>query len=211
MLLLFTFVILGSSLIWTGFAELNGATIAFAAFSVLIRVPIYLLSLLRSNVNRRGRLVIAWFGPSGLSSLLLVLLAVFAGAPGSEQIFAICSLIVLLSIVIHGTSPMLLARFTKKQELPGEPSLPVEESPVEEKPVKESSHSVGKQTITLDELDQLEKAGEQVILLDVRTDRSRDTSDSHAKGSVRMPPENVVLQAREFNLPKDAWLIAYCA
>lgn len=205
MLLLFTFVILGSSLIWTGFAELNGATIAFAAFSVLIRVPIYLLSLLGSGVNRRGRLVIAWFGPSGLSSLLLVLLAVFAGVPGNAQIFAICSLIVLLSIVIHGTSPMLLARFSKKHE-PAEPEIPSRTLPV-----PESSQPVGSQIINLEELDSLKQAGEEVILLDVRTERSRGTSDSHAKGSVRMPPENVVIQAREKNLPKDAWLIAYCA
>ncbi|HEU4511126.1 MAG TPA: cation:proton antiporter [Pyrinomonadaceae bacterium] len=222
MLLLFTFVILGSSLIWTGFNELNGATIAFAAFSVLIRVPIYLLSLLGSKVNRRGRLLIAWFGPSGLSSLLLVLLAVFAGVPGSDRLFAICSLIVLLSIVIHGTSPMLLARFTKQHEAPLEPSQPQREpsQPQQEPsqlqrekslPVIDSSQPVGKQSITLDELDQLEKSGEKVILLDVRTERSRSTSTSQAKGSVRMPPENVVAQAREFNLPKDAWLIAYCA
>ena len=206
MLLLFTFVILGSSLIWTGFSELNGATIAFAAFSVLIRVPIYLLSLLRSNVNRRGRLVIAWFGPSGLSSLLLVLLAVFAGVPGNERIFAICSLIVLLSIVIHGTSPMLLARFSKKIEVTEPPSraLPVVEPSQQEQ-------SVGSQIVTLEDVDRLKKAGEQVILLDVRTERSRATSDSQADGSVRMPPENVVVQAREKNLPKDAWLVAYCA
>jgi NhaP-type Na+/H+ or K+/H+ antiporter len=205
MLLLFTFVILGSSLIWTGFAELNGATIAFAAFSVLIRVPIYLLSLIRSGVNRRGRLVIAWFGPSGLSSLLLVLLAVFAGVPGSERLFAICSLIVLLSIVIHGTSPMLLARFSKKHDS-AEPEIPSRTLPVHE-----SSQSVGSQIINLEELDSLKQAGEEVILLDVRTERSRDTSDTHAKGSVRMPPENVVIQAREKNLSKDAWLVAYCA
>ena len=205
MLLLFTFVILGSSLIWTGFAEVNAATIAFAAFSVLIRVPIYLLSLLRSGVNRRGRLVIAWFGPSGLSSLLLVLLAVFAGVPGSERIFAICSLIVLLSIVIHGTSPMLLARTTKKDE-PAE-----QESPQRTVPASESSQPVGKQIISLEELDSLKQAGEQVILLDVRTERSLGTSDSQAEGAVRMPPENVVIQAREKNLPKDAWLVAYCA
>ena len=200
MLLLFTFVILGASLIWTGFTEFNGATIAFAAFSVLIRVPIYLLSLLGSKVNRRGRLVIAWFGPSGLSSLLLVLLAVFAGVPGSDRLFAICSLIVLLSIVIHGTSPMLLARFSRN----GEP----EPRPM---PVVESPQSVGAQTITLAELDHLQKTGDEVIMLDVRTDRSRATSDSEAKGSVRMPPENVVRQARELDLPKNAWLIAYCA
>jgi len=50
-----------------------------------------------------------------------------------------------------------------------------------------------------------------VVLLDVRTERSRETSDSQAEGSIRMPPENVVQQARELNLPKEAWLIAYCA
>jgi sodium/hydrogen antiporter len=172
---------------------------------VLIRVPIYLLSLIGSGVNRRGRLVIAWFGPSGLSSLLLVLLAVFAGVPGSAQIFAICSLIVLLSIVIHGTSPMLLARFSKKHE-PAEPEIPSRTVPV-----PESSQPVGSQIINLEELKSLQQAGEEVILLDVRTERSRGTSDSHAKGSVRMPPENVVIQAREKNLPKDAWLVAYCA
>ncbi len=50
-----------------------------------------------------------------------------------------------------------------------------------------------------------------MILLDVRTERSRETSEFQAEGSVRMPPENVVIQARKLNLPKDAWLIAYCA
>jgi rhodanese-related sulfurtransferase len=70
---------------------------------------------------------------------------------------------------------------------------------------------VGAQTITLDELDRLQKLGEQVILLDVRTERSRETSDLEAEGSIRLPPENVVVQARKLRLPKEAWLIAYCA
>ena len=70
---------------------------------------------------------------------------------------------------------------------------------------------MGTQSITLEEFEQLQKSGEKVILLDVRTERSRDTSEFQAKGSVRMPPENVVAQARELKLPKEAWLIAYCA
>jgi rhodanese-related sulfurtransferase len=49
------------------------------------------------------------------------------------------------------------------------------------------------------------------VLLDVRTERSRDTSDFQATGSVRMPPENVVIQAKDLKLPKEAWLIVYCA
>jgi rhodanese-related sulfurtransferase len=50
-----------------------------------------------------------------------------------------------------------------------------------------------------------------VLILDVRTDRSLETSDYQAKGAVRLPPEHVAVEAREFGLPKDVWLIAYCA
>lgn len=227
MLLLFTFVILGSSLIWTGFTELNWPTVIFAAFAMLIRIPVYLLSLIGSKVDRRGRAIIAWFGPSGLSSLLLVLLPVFAGLPGSDRLFAVCSLIVLLSVVIHGTSPMLLARFCKPAEETEEPppgaerpALPVIETPpavaavVSDAPMATSAEAkleVGSQIITLKELDLLQKSGESVILLDVRTERSTEGSDTMAQGAVRMPPEHVVDQARELKLPKEAWLIAYCA
>jgi NhaP-type Na+/H+ or K+/H+ antiporter len=209
MLLLFTFVVLGASLIWTGFSGLNLPILIFAAFSVLIRVPVYLLSLYGSNVNRRGRLLIAWYGPSGLSSLLLVLLAVFSGLPGSDRLFAICSLIVLISVVVHGAGPMLLTRLGDKRE--PEPS-PAPEIPRELRslPVLETN-PVGTQSITLEELDQLQKSGEKVIVLDVRTERSRETSDYQAQGSVRLPPDDAISQARQLDLPKDAWLIAYCA
>lgn len=117
MLLLFTFVLLGSSVIWTGFSVINGPTLLFTAIAVLIRTPVYLLSLIGSGVDMRGRLLIAWFGPRGLSSLLLVLLPVFAGLAGSEQLFAICSLVVLVSVVLHGGSPMLLAQAARKRAL----------------------------------------------------------------------------------------------
>ena len=237
MLLLFTFVIFGSSLIWTGFVGLDSRTIIFAVFAMLIRVPVYLVSLLGSNVDRRGRLLIAWYGPSGLSSLLLVLLPVFAGIPGSDRLFAVCSLIVLMSVVIHGGSPMLLARMARKRELeasrtpePGsisgsasspkidqkranEPhSLPVIESQASgNKPFGHESPEVGKQAISLHELGKLQDSDEPIIILDVRTERSLETSDLQVEGAIRLPPEHVAQRAKELQLPKDAWLIAYCA
>lgn len=229
MLLLFTFVIFGSSLIWTGFSGLNWPTVIFAAVALLIRIPIYLLSLIGSPVDRRGRLLIAWFGPRGLSSLLLVLIAVFAGLPGGDRLFAVCSLIVLVSVVIHGGSPMLLARFCKEDkskqtppELETAAATPVTElqradpsavQPVAAAvpPVSETASEPGAQTITLEELERLRRLDEPLILLDVRTERSIETSESMAQGAVRMPPEHVVEQARELPLPKEAWLIAYCA
>jgi NhaP-type Na+/H+ and K+/H+ antiporter len=148
--------------------------------------------------------------------LLLVLLPVFAGVPGSDVLFRISALIVLISVVIHGASPALLARYcavkAKHKEPPApEPVIETRSLPVVETSVGEPTPSVGTQSITLAELEQLQKSGEQVVLLDVRTERSRETSDYQAQGSVRLIPENVVVQARNLNLPKDAWLIAYCA
>ena len=117
--------------------------------------------------------------------------------PGSDRLFAICSLIVLLSVVLHGASPVFLTLLASKTE--------PEAAPLPEAPAKDSG------SVTLADLDRFRTDGDEVIMLDVRTDRSRDTSDSQAAGSVRMPPEDVVAQARKLDLPKEAWLIAYCA
>lgn len=233
MLLLFTFVIFGSSLIWSGLTILDFATIAFASLAMLVRIPVYLLSLVRSSVDRRGRLLIAWFGPRGLSSLLLVLLPVFAGLAGSERLFQICCLVVLASVVIHGASPMLLARLGRKKgsdtttkpeltsldsELAAVRSLPIidpqteQEQSVDQGGTPEiDSPEVGSQSITIEEMQKLQASGQRVIVLDVRTDRSLETSDHRARGSVRINPDHAVVEAREKKLPKDAWLIAYCA
>src|ERR1044072_4769294 len=170
MLLLFTFVIFGSSLIWTGFQGLDMRTVIFAAFAILIRVPVYLISLIGSNMDMRGRMAIAWYGPSGLSSLLLILLPVFAGIAGSDQLFRISALIVMISIIIHGSTPTLLARFCSKsreEEIP-EPA-PLQPQPATEfrsLPVIESqpTETGGTQSITLEEFQRLQKSGGDGLL-----------------------------------------------
>jgi NhaP-type Na+/H+ or K+/H+ antiporter len=239
MLLLFTFVLFGSSLIWTGFTVITGATLLFAAVVILIRPPVYLLSLWRSRVDWRGRFLIAWFGPRGLSSLLLILLPVFAGLPGSEQLFFICCLVVLVSVVLHGGSPLVLTQAARRrarhetqsadlvrsfgappskvgdeenETFADSTSCPIapdgkqtEPSPTKPDDVKRT----GSQSITIEELRGLQESGKPVIILDVRTDRSLD--DFQAQDAIRVPPDNAVTRARELGLPKDAWLIAYCA
>lgn len=234
MLLLFTFVLFGGSLIWSGFSILSVPVIIFAIFAMFVRVPVYLVSLLGSHVSRRGRLLIAWFGPSGLSSLLLILLPIFGQLPGSNQLFAICSLIVVMSVVIHGGSPMLLASIARHNSEKSDdltqapesvPNAPPEESivnmtsapiQVTREPTNASLNDVAEltipsQIITLDDLQKLKNGGKPVVLLDVRTDRSLENSDIQAEGAVRLVPEQVAERARELKLRKDAWLIAYCA
>jgi hypothetical protein len=110
MALLFTFVLFGSSLIWTAFNVWSLAAALFAALVLLVRPLAFSIALLRTRLNRYDRLLISWFGPRGLSTLLLVLLPVFAGVEGGAQMFAICSLVVLLSVVVHGGTLMLVGR-----------------------------------------------------------------------------------------------------
>jgi hypothetical protein len=96
--LLFTFVLLGTSLIWQGIAELSLPMLAFAALVLFGRPAIYGLALWPTRIDRASRGWIAWFGPRGLSSVLLVLLPVFAGVEGGERAFAPVALVVLLSV-----------------------------------------------------------------------------------------------------------------
>jgi NhaP-type Na+/H+ or K+/H+ antiporter len=118
MALLLTFVLLGSSLIWSGLGVLSVAALAFALIVLLVRVPVFLAALAPAKLERRSSLLIAWFGPRGLSSLLLVLLPVFAGLPGATALFAICCLVVLISVLLHGFSPLLLRGRTTTDHRP---------------------------------------------------------------------------------------------
>jgi NhaP-type Na+/H+ or K+/H+ antiporter len=195
MLLLFTFVLLGAGPIWEGAARLDGRAVLFVVAALVARPVISYLSLLGTPMDRRARLLIAWFGPRGLSSLLLVLLPVFAGLPGAEALFQVCCLVVLASVALHGGSLMVFAWRTPR-EARGHHHLPVGERPV---------------LLTYDELDELEGKGETIVIADVRADRSAKGSDLQAAGAVRIDPEDPVAAARHRSLPHDAWIGLYCA
>lgn len=219
MTLLFTFVLLGNSLIWTGFAGAGWRDLVFAVAVVLVRPIVFLASLWPTRLDRRSLLLISWFGPRGLSSILLVLVTVFAGMPGSDRLFALCSLVVLLSVVVHGGSLMLLPRICKDQEPaaePPRPSVPPVETPVSSTEPRGDAPSAQEVTetpekISIAEMRRLQDFGEPVIVLDVRTARSRDTSGQVAPGTVRLDPERAVFEAERLQLPREAWLVAFCA
>jgi len=260
MALLFTFVLLGSSLIWTGFTLLTLASALFAVIVILIRPIAFLTSFAPTNLEKRSRLIIAWFGPRGLSSLLLVLLPVFAGTPGSNTLFSLCCLVVVVSVALHGGSIMAVGRLSKAASSPAaasddaiapEPAdtieppeeglppahdstgsngesagtkrpgyvttaLPVAPSPVPEVPERVPAAEAATEArsdperISIAEMQRRQAAGEQVIVLDVRTDRSLDASDRLAAGAVRLHPDRAANEARKIGLPHDAWLVAFC-
>lgn len=209
MLLLLTFVLFGTSLIWEGLSGLGPAVAVFAVFAILIRLPVYLASLVGSGVDRRSALLISWFGGRGLSSLLLVLLAVFAGLQGADEIFHICCAVVLLSVVVHGGSPMVLAWTGHQRNRRAAAAEPPEE-PVAAPATGDAPATQSTQAITLDELAALRASGARPVIVDVRTERTYEPSDLKAQGAVRLNPEYAVRDARAQRIPLDAWVIPYC-
>ena len=99
MFLLFTFVAFGAWLIWSGFAVADGRHAAVRPAGAGWRGR-WCCCRCWPGRGSSGEPGGSWpgSGPRGLSSLLLILLPVFAGVPGSERLFAITCLVVLLSV-----------------------------------------------------------------------------------------------------------------
>lgn len=203
MLLMFTFVLMGGSLIWSGLGLFDVSLAAFLALALAAR-PVALLATLRPlRLDRESRRIIAWFGPRGLSTLLLVLVPVFGGTPGTERLFGIASVVVLFSVAIHGLSIMVWRPKAQAQ------SKPAPQEPALIEPVI-AVEPLGEETIDAAEVRALVAQGEAVRLVDVRSERAYLNSEEMLSGSVRLDLDRPVKDATGQALPKDAWIALYC-
>jgi NhaP-type Na+/H+ or K+/H+ antiporter len=202
MLLLLTFVAFGTSLIWSGFSVMDARTLAFAAVALTVRTVVLYPVLSFAAVRGTDRQLIAWFGPRGLSSLLLVLLPVFAGVAESPRWFTISCLVVLLSLVMHGT---LIGVFLRRRAPTGGTIARAG------LPVADSVDAAAPESITIEEVRAQQRAGDTVIFVDARAPRSYNADDRQITGSVRIPPDDPVRAAREVRLSQRATLAVYCA
>jgi len=213
MLLLLTFVALGTSLIWTGLTAIGWGTVAFTIIALTTRTVVLYPVLARAGIASRDRRIIALFGPRGLSSLLLVLLPVFAGVEGAEQLFTVTCLVVLASVFIHGVGiAMFMRKYSPDASLVHEPAVagrPAALPVVEDTPSGNELGIPGR--ITVDEVRQLQALGKEIILIDARADRNRRNSDTQAAGSIRVHPFEPVRDATALRLSQRATLVVYCA
>ena len=201
MLLLLTFVAFGTSLIWTGLGVADLRTLAFAAVALAARTVVLYPVLGWIGVRGRDRTLIAWFGPRGLSSLLLVLLPVFARVPDSDRWFTVTALVVLLSLVAHGGIIGWYVRVGQRHRsrlpLAGVPSGVAAEA--------------AQEVITIAEARRMQEAGEPMVFIDARAERNLRDENRMIPGSVRVDPEDAVRSATERLLTKHATLVVYCA
>ncbi|TAJ99286.1 MAG: hypothetical protein EPO39_16840 [Candidatus Manganitrophaceae bacterium] len=208
MTLLFTFILFGTSLIWSGLSILNGKTLAFSVLVILIRPVAFLASLAGFRLDWKERFLIAWLGPRGLSSLLLILLPVFAGLSGSDQLFSLTCAVVLLSIVLHGGSLMWLGKQVRASHAPQSP-VDLPPAPL---PSARLAESAGEGLISVEEMRRVQQTGAPVVVLDARTDRSFEGNNENAEGAIRFLPDRAAgQQATILGFSKEAWLIPFCA
>jgi NhaP-type Na+/H+ or K+/H+ antiporter len=213
MALLFTFVLFGSSLIWSGFTVLSWPVVFFSAAAVLVRPIAFFISLADTRLDFHSRMLIAWFGPRGLSSLLLILVPVFAAVPGTENLFFICCFFVLLSVALHGGSLMFLKRNGSTEASPQAVATSAD-SAARESPAN-STAAAGENTpeeiITMSEMREIQQSGAPSLVLDVRAERSLGGGELRAQGALRIPPDRPVERLKELDVPRQTWLFAFCA
>lgn len=193
MMLLLTFVTFGASLIWSGLDVFNVATAVFVAVTLFSRTAVLLPSLAGSTLSSADRRLLAWLGPRGLSSLLLVMLAVIARAEGADQLFAVASLAVLASLVLHGGAILWLT-----QRKLGSP-------------VRAPAQGAPGSGVTVQQLQELATRGEPLVLADARAERSWESDRRIAADAVRLNPDEPVRSARELGLSQHATIVVYCA
>lgn len=216
MALLFTFVLFGTSIIWTGVSQATGATVMFTVAALLLRPLAFLPALIPAHLTWANRALIAWFGPRGLSTLLLVMLAVFSNIEGSAFLLQVCCLVVLVSVVLHGLTPVLLVRqeasaSTTALEL-AKARQRHQPKAATRFPLKQAiAVQAAAEMITLPEYLKLKDAGKELVLVDSRTERTYSDRDSDAPGSLRVHPERPIADATRLKIPKTATLTVFCA
>jgi NhaP-type Na+/H+ or K+/H+ antiporter len=97
---------------WTGWA--------FAVLAIFVARPVALwLSFLRSGLDLREQAAAMWFGPKGFASVVYGLLVLESGIVAADEIFHLVALTIVLSIVLHSSTDVVVARaFDEESEVP---------------------------------------------------------------------------------------------
>jgi NhaP-type Na+/H+ or K+/H+ antiporter len=207
--MLLTFVFLGAALLASAFDAIGATTLLFALLVLVAARPLaFLVTLARAESSWAGRLLLAWFGPRGLNSLLLLILAVAEGIPDAARIFGIVSVVVLASIVLHGTSATPLSAWYGRRiattELPEE-TLADAGGLLHAGGIIEGDVA----RITPSDLNQRLERGEAITVIDARRMIGFAADGRRIPGALRIPIDEIIHRLSE--IPKTRPVVLYCA
>ena len=100
------------------FGDLSlGGYVAVVLAIVLIRPGSLLLSLWGTRIDRREKLVAAWFGPKGFASVVYGLLVLQAGIPQGQEAYTLIAVCIAFSIIAHSSTDVPIARLFHVDDL----------------------------------------------------------------------------------------------
>lgn len=117
---LLVFAMFGGYAVIVGWRDADWRVIVFAVVAVLaVRLVAVSTALVRTEIPWRERLFIGWFGPRGISTLVLGLIVVDHGDIGQESlILQVVAVTVTLSLVVHSATAWPGIRFLVSERSP---------------------------------------------------------------------------------------------
>ena len=104
--------------------DISLAGYVFAALTlVLVRPAALGIALFGGRLPFGEWAAAAWFGPKGFASVVFALLVVVKNTPDASLLFHLAALVVALSIIVHSTTDVLVAR-RLREKIRDEPGVP---------------------------------------------------------------------------------------
>jgi NhaP-type Na+/H+ or K+/H+ antiporter len=111
-----TFFVFGALIVATGYEGDVWRLLAFAAFALLIARPLAIaIAFVRERLPGAQKAFIAWFGPKGAASMLFALFVLRSTVSHHSLIFAIAAYTILCSILAHGLTDTIGARWVERR------------------------------------------------------------------------------------------------
>jgi len=158
----------------------------------------------RARLSRSARAFIGWFGPRGLNSLLLALLAVQNHVPDAERLLTITGVVVIVSVVLHGVSATPLSAWYGRRV--AHETLPEERESTAVGLLGEQTDHVAR--VTAEELARQLVSATPPLVLDVRGRSEYDVESPRIPGSVHVLPDQIAEWAADQQ--RGRAIVAYC-
>jgi NhaP-type Na+/H+ or K+/H+ antiporter len=111
-----TFFVFGALIVATGFHHSVPPLVLFVLFALLLARPAaVMLSFVKTGIPRPQKLFISWFGPKGVASMLFALFVLKSEVGNASLIFDIASIAIITSIVAHGLTDTVGARWMARR------------------------------------------------------------------------------------------------
>jgi sodium/hydrogen antiporter len=111
-----TFFVFGALVVATGWDDSVWTIVLFILFALFIARPVaVLLSFVGVDMPGPHKLFIAWFGPKGVASMLFALFVLASTAADRTLIFDVAAFVILASILAHGLTDTVGARWIERR------------------------------------------------------------------------------------------------